>query len=108
MCSALIFGEGGILSPRKQLLEPSVSRVTDDDFHVGSPGLGDHVHRLHRGLLVKPAARETPLAGRWGSQDWWAGHAIGGQDMQLVGGDTRLVGGRRDWWEGHAIGGRHN
>lgn len=74
-CSALIFGEGGILSPRKQLPEPSVSGVTDDDFNVGSPGLGDHVHCLHRGLLVKPAAREMPLVG--GTGGWWAGHAIG-------------------------------
>ena len=85
LCSALICGEGGMLSPRKQLPEPSVSRVTDDDFHVSSPGLGDHVHRLHRSLLVKPAVRETPLAGVGG-----AGHKIGGRD-------TRLVGGRCDW-----------
>ena len=76
-CNTLIFGEGGILSPRKQLPEPSISRVTDDDFHVGSPGLGNHVHCLHRGLLVKPAAREMPLVG--GTGGWWEGHAIGGR-----------------------------
>lgn len=70
-------GAGVILSPRKQLPEPSVSRVADDDFHVGSPGLRDHVHCLHGGLLVKPAARAMTLVG--GTGGGWAGHAIGGR-----------------------------